>query len=237
MARIQILELPTEHHGDDMVTPFVLVIDKVQNPESMLDFLRDPPHLRDELGARTILVFDEAVEIPANETSASPEPEAVSEPDYTEMAALVGRALGINITAGEPDVAGWLHTACRELLKSDDARAQLRDELSEARQWARHGYEIGQKHCGWTDHGVAPDWLTEGWPPHFDSCEHLKRASDYDEALTRVRNLPEHPDIMDARHEQPDGYLHGYRVAIKDAKRTAWNAKPPAWKQAAEDEA
>ncbi|GHD70182.1 hypothetical protein GCM10010317_076940 [Streptomyces mirabilis] len=73
MARLQILELPTEHHGDDMVTPFVLVIDKVQNPESMLDFLRDPPHLRDELGARTILVFDEEVEIPANETPVDPD--------------------------------------------------------------------------------------------------------------------------------------------------------------------
>lgn len=73
MARLQILELPTEHHGDDMVTPFVLVIDKVQNPESMLDFLRDPPHLRDELGARTILVFDEEVEIPANEVPVDPD--------------------------------------------------------------------------------------------------------------------------------------------------------------------
>jgi hypothetical protein len=73
MARLQILELPTEHHGDDMVTPFVLVIDKVQNPESMLDFLRDPPHLRDELGARTILVFDEEVEIPANEVPTGPD--------------------------------------------------------------------------------------------------------------------------------------------------------------------
>jgi tRNA(Ile)-lysidine synthase TilS/MesJ len=28
MARLQILELPTGHHGDDMVTPFVLVIDR-----------------------------------------------------------------------------------------------------------------------------------------------------------------------------------------------------------------
>jgi hypothetical protein len=72
MARLQILELPTERHGGNMVTPFVLVIDQVQNPESMLEFLRDPPHLRDELGARTILVFDEEVEIPANNVRAIP---------------------------------------------------------------------------------------------------------------------------------------------------------------------
>ncbi|MFE5368197.1 hypothetical protein [Streptomyces mirabilis] len=55
---------------------------------------------------------------------------------------------------------------------------QLVEARDEARQWARHGYEIGQRHCGWTDHGVAPDWLTEGWPPHIESCEHLKRAAE-----------------------------------------------------------
>ena len=55
------------------------------------------------------------------------------------------------------------------------------DALAEARTWARHGYEIGQRHCGWTDHRVAPDWLTEGWPTHFDSCEHLKRAAELEE--------------------------------------------------------
>ncbi|RRQ81523.1 hypothetical protein [Streptomyces griseofuscus] len=61
----------------------------------------------------------------------------------------------------------------------------------EARQWARHGYEIGQRHCGWTDHGVAPAWLTEGWPRAFANCEHLQRAAEYDEALARVRALAE----------------------------------------------
>jgi hypothetical protein len=190
MARLQILELPTEHHGDDMVTPFVLVIDKVQNPESMLDFLRDPPHLRDELGARTILVFDEEVEIPANEpiAQADPAPRIVDFADLTEAKQL---------------------TAARD----------------EARQWARHGYEIGQRHCGWSDHGVAPDWLTEGWPPHFDSCEHLKRAADYDEALTRVRSLSEEPKFMDALHSDSAGYRHGYRVAIGDAKRATRNER------------
>lgn len=64
---------------------------------------------------------------------------------------------------------------------------QLIVARDEARMWARHGYEIGQRHCGWSDHGVAPDWLTEGWPYSFDSCEHLKQAAEYDEALTRVR--------------------------------------------------
>lgn len=73
-------------------------------------------------------------------------------------------------------------------------RVQLEDikaERDEARQWARHGYEIGQRHCSWSDHGVAPAWLTEGWPPHIDSCEHLKHAAEFDEALSRVRVLHE----------------------------------------------
>ena len=72
---------------------------------------------------------------------------------------------------------------------NSDQLDQLHDDLDQARMWARHGYEIGQLHCGWSDHGVAPAWLTEGWPTHFDSCEHLKRAAEYDTALTRVRNL------------------------------------------------
>ncbi|WP_030344741.1 hypothetical protein [Streptomyces sp. NRRL S-1022] len=39
------------------------------------------------------------------------------------------------------------------------------------------------------------------------------------DAVERVRGLPEHPDIMDAKLSEPNGYLHGYRVAIFDAKR------------------
>lgn len=257
MARLQILELPTEHHGDDMVTPFVLVIDKVQNPESMLDFLRDPPHLRDELGARTILVFDEEVEIPANGTSDSPEPEAVSEADYTEMATLVGRALGIDITSGEPDLAGWLLAACRELEKSKDARKRvakecraalaealgadrlrdwddirnaatgMRKERDEARTWARHGYEIGQRHCGWTDHGVAPGWLTDGWPYSFDSCEHLKKAAELEETIARVRAVSTTPEIMNADQERADVWLHGYGIGVRAAKAALYPRNEP----------
>lgn len=105
---------------------------------------------------------------------------------------------------------------------------QLKADVHEARQWARHGYEIGQRHCGWSDHGVAPEWLTEGWPPHFDSCEHLKRAAEYDEALTRVRNLPERPETMAVNPEHPYAYLDGYAAGIRDAKRAAGNERATA---------
>lgn len=116
----------------------------------------------------------------------------------SRLTALVRRALGIQLGEGEapPEYSELLATACRELLKSEEVREKLRgdrerltEQVEEARNWARHGYEIGQRHCGWSDHGVAPAWLTEGWPPHIDSCEHLKQAAEYDTALTRVREV------------------------------------------------
>lgn len=74
MARLQILELPSVYreHGDDE-TPFALVIDRVEDIESVHAFLSDPPGLKEQLGARAILVFDEQVEIPANEVPVDPD--------------------------------------------------------------------------------------------------------------------------------------------------------------------
>jgi hypothetical protein len=73
MARLQILELPTIYRdeGSDE-TPFILVIDQVEDIDSVHAFLADPPGLKDQLGARAILVFDERVEIPANEVPVDP---------------------------------------------------------------------------------------------------------------------------------------------------------------------
>lgn len=68
MARIQILGLPTEHHGDDMTTPFALVVDQVESP-----FLGQWNEAAAQLGARAVLVFEETVEIPANETPVDPD--------------------------------------------------------------------------------------------------------------------------------------------------------------------
>ncbi|MBP2581878.1 hypothetical protein J3A78_002356 [Streptomyces sp. PvR006] len=55
------------------------------------------------------------------------------------------------------------HDRCGAECEPDRLRAALED----ARMWARHGYEIGQRSCTWSDHGVAPAWLTDGWPVHF----------------------------------------------------------------------
>lgn len=68
MARIQVLELPTEHHGDDMTTPFLLIIDEYEPPPYPVE--DQPPPLEglaEKTGARAVLVFEETIEIPANQ--------------------------------------------------------------------------------------------------------------------------------------------------------------------------
>lgn len=54
-------------------------------------------------------------------------------------------------------------TEALEQAKRDTARAT--QDLDDARGWARHGYEIGQRSCTWSDHGVAPAWLIDGHRP------------------------------------------------------------------------
>lgn len=73
MARLQILELPTEHHGDDMVTPFILVVD--QWPDTLTAsepaLLAAWKKMAEEAGARTILLTEDTIDIPANDTQPS----------------------------------------------------------------------------------------------------------------------------------------------------------------------
>lgn len=69
------------------------------------------------------------------------------------------------LAAPEADRVRELVTALEEAVAGREA-----EKLAEARMWARHGYETGQRHCSWSDFGVAPAWLTEGWPQHFPAC-------------------------------------------------------------------
>ncbi|MET7975735.1 hypothetical protein ABZW44_22370 [Streptomyces mirabilis] len=69
MARLQILELPTEHHGDDMTTPWILVIDQVDEGTAD-DIARWPDDIAKRTGARHVLCFSDTVDIPANDTTA-----------------------------------------------------------------------------------------------------------------------------------------------------------------------
>ena len=189
MARLQILELP-EGSGDDR-PPFILVIDQYEPPPYPDEPEPSPfEGIAERTGARAVLVFEDTIDIPANDTTAYLRDSGVRD-EFT-------------LKLGDRDVRDAIAADMQKMrdvnddgLKVRDKDAELRAanewierltaDLGEARSWARHGYEIGQRHCGWADHGVAPAWLTEGWPPHIESCEHLKQAADLDEALARVR--------------------------------------------------
>lgn len=73
MARLQILELP-EGDGDDR-PPFLLVIDEVATgPDGeLLIKSSDFTGVREEIGARAVLVFEETVDIPANDVPVGPD--------------------------------------------------------------------------------------------------------------------------------------------------------------------
>lgn len=64
MARLQVLELPPEHHGDDMTTPFVLIIDNATEAEA--ERLFASPSLErftQECGARSSLITPDTLDI------------------------------------------------------------------------------------------------------------------------------------------------------------------------------
>lgn len=66
------------------------------------------------------------------------------------------------------ELAGWLRKTVAALEASEPwptPPLMDGDALAEARSWARHGYEIAQRTCSWSDHGVAPKWLTENHDP------------------------------------------------------------------------
>lgn len=70
MARLQILELP-EGSGDDR-PPFVFIIDQAPRDESSSAFRDDLVNneIANRIGARHVLVFEDTVDIPANDTTA-----------------------------------------------------------------------------------------------------------------------------------------------------------------------
>ena len=124
----------------------------------------------------------------------------------------------LSLRVPEADIRAVRQVDLAEVDAAEEQRQLMAEQLEEARTWARHGYEIGQRHCSWSDHGVAPEWLTEGWPPHFDSCEYLKEEADRDEALARVRGLSTEPEVMNSEQARPDVWRHGYKCGVLAAK-------------------
>ena len=83
MARLQILELP-EGSNDDR-PPFILVVDQyvprryVQGIGQTAEPVNEFDGVAEQIGARAVLVFEETVDIPANDTSAYLTPPAKQE--------------------------------------------------------------------------------------------------------------------------------------------------------------
>ncbi|MGW6578862.1 hypothetical protein ACWF76_05555 [Streptomyces globisporus] len=76
MARLQILELP-EGAGDDR-PPFVLVVDQYEPVEATPSRLFRHQDMAEQIGARAVLVFEDTIDIPANDTSAYAQPPATA---------------------------------------------------------------------------------------------------------------------------------------------------------------
>lgn len=116
MARLQILELP-EGTADDR-PPFVLVIDQAPTDEAKFDAIRRDlladGDLAPRLGARAVLVFEDTIDIPANELTLS----------HVQKAA-DGNVVRLRV---EPDLEGFTDTVMAEVAKAQaevtDARRQ-----------------------------------------------------------------------------------------------------------------
>lgn len=85
MARLQILELP--EGSDDDRPPFLLVFDQVSYdaPSSREFWLEGWANIKDEIGANAVLVFEETIEIPANDVRIGPDVYPIKlriEPDF-----------------------------------------------------------------------------------------------------------------------------------------------------------
>ncbi|MFZ3592322.1 hypothetical protein [Streptomyces sp. BH104] len=91
MARLQILELPMVHNGDQTETPFILVID--QADETVTDDTHQwSADVAKRIGARHVLCFAGTIDIPANDTSAyttAPEADVHVELDDREVRDLI----------------------------------------------------------------------------------------------------------------------------------------------------
>lgn len=217
MARLRILPLPGNGHpfavvldrvDSDEIAAMGLAFNGVIpdcNPFAQF---------ADSLGARTVILSEREIELPGDEPSPSP---ADSDTCHVCVGGPADQwnplgqpfcwpcadcqcaenpcvRTGINdpkAAEAQMDAAKGLNVRNKdqELRAANEWIERLSGEVDEARQWARHGYEIGQRHCGWTDHGVAPTWLTDGWPRSTGSCEHLKLSADLDTRITRARDL------------------------------------------------
>lgn len=225
MARLQILELP-EGSSDDR-PPFVLVVDQyvarhyitgLDQPEPVSEF----DGITEKVGARAVLVFEETVDIPANE---------------------VGGTAEALMRAGEPvDADGAEHAGTTQIVYAHErTRLDLCSALllSGDTTWRKLVEEAAQRQTATVSlaraldaHKVALlDALgmdrTRDWDDIRNAAAGLRKQRDEQaEAVERVRNLPDQPQDASAEYENPNAYLLGYLNATREAKRAITN--PPA---------
>ncbi|MGV9271570.1 hypothetical protein ACWDRR_43790 [Kitasatospora sp. NPDC003701] len=62
MARIQVLELPTRHHGDEVETPFVIILDQLEG-SAHHDLTDAASALKEQAGAAAVVAFDGTLDV------------------------------------------------------------------------------------------------------------------------------------------------------------------------------
>lgn len=208
MARLQILQLP---EGDsDERPPFVLVIDEVQDPAALnAGFRTGFQEFRELVGARSVLAFAETVDIPANDFQmhpyVAPDVPAEETQDQPPPGHLSPAGAAVRTYIGTLPTEDRARTAA--IWKGVDVALDAHNEaLRDA---------LGLDN----DKGIRV--VAAARTIRRERDEASRRAAEYDTALTRVRGLSETPEVMDAQHADPSGYLHGYGVAIREAKRAA----------------
>ncbi|OUD04687.1 hypothetical protein [Streptomyces swartbergensis] len=199
MARLQILELP-EGSGDDR-PPFVLVVDQYEPQRYILGADQPEPvdqfeGIAEQIGARAVLVFEDTIDIPANDTTAylnagDSRPELVVE--------LAGR-----------DIDGAIDAAIRKV-KDGPRLARERTEI------ARDMDRLANHKAAITD-ALGIDRLRD-WDDIRNAAAGLKRERDtHAAAIERVRRTPTKPEIMNAQQENPTVWMHGYECGVLAAK-------------------
>lgn len=85
---------------------------------------------------------------------------------------------------------------------AEAAIVEAEQDRDQARMWARHGYEIGQRSCTWSDYGVAPAWLTEEQPASVPRA-HLGDGANAEDCDGCAGTNPPYPFICPGQPKEP----------------------------------
>ncbi|GAA1888306.1 hypothetical protein GCM10009837_07690 [Streptomyces durmitorensis] len=167
MARIQILELP-EGGGDDRV-PFVLVVDQWTNP-----FRGYPNEWAATVGAQGVLVFEDTIDIPANDVPLDEN----------------GQPLFLKVHV-EGEFERFREQVQQEVLAAQGKITRAINETDPVHE--RATIELDADRLGkWTDEladALGIDRLRD-WDDMRDAAARLRRERDAQaRAIERVRNL------------------------------------------------